>query len=171
MTEIWKDVEGYEGRYKVSNTGKVWGSYRNKLIAQETIWCGYKRVGLQKDKVYKHALVHRLVAEAFLPKPAGMTEINHIDEDKSNNCVDNLEWTTRKGNMNHGTVQQRRFAKLANDPRQSKPILQMTLDGEVINEFPSINEARRRGYSAGDICNVCQGKKKKYRGYLWMYKE
>lgn len=109
MDEVWKDIEGYEGLYQVSNTGQVKSlNYKGhgvvKLLKQDIIHNGYKRVSLVKNGKKKNYLVHRLVAIAFLPNPHGYKEINHIDENKVNNMISNLEWCSRKYNMNYGTV-------------------------------------------------------------------
>lgn len=119
MKEIWKDVKGYEGLYQVSNFGKVkslertWFSGKNsctKKTKPEHIMkyrlakgTGYCLLKLTKDGMEKHVYVHRLVAEAFLPNPNNLPEVNHIDGNKENNCVENLEWVTAKGNILHAT--------------------------------------------------------------------
>lgn len=169
--ERWKDIPGYEGRYRVSDFGHVYSIAKKKVMQPERIWCGYERVGLVRDKHTKHMLVHRLVADAFVMNPDGYTEVNHIDEDKTNNRADNLEWCSRTYNMTYGTIQTRRTEKLVNDPRQSTPVLQIDSEGTVINEFPSLNEASRQtGINVGNICSCCQGKSKTANGYCWKYK-
>lgn len=97
MEEIWKDIEGYEGKYQVSNTGEVKslnyrGSGKTKLLRQTADKDGYKCVIFCKNGKVKGYKVHRLVAIAFIPNPNSLPIINHKDEDKTNNCVDNLEW-------------------------------------------------------------------------------
>ena len=105
MKEIWKDIEGYEGRYKVSNKGRVYDNKLDKFIGYESL--GYMCVALCKDKKQKKCRVHRLVAQAFIPNPDNLPGINHKDENKTNNCVENLEWCTVKYNTNYGTSIQR----------------------------------------------------------------
>ena len=105
MKEIWKDIEGYEGRYKVSNKGRVYDNKLDKFIGYESL--GYMCVALCKDKKQKKCRVHRLVAQAFIPNPDNLPVINHKDENKTNNCVENLEWCTVKYNTNYGTSIQR----------------------------------------------------------------
>ena len=97
------DVKGYEGLYAVTTCGKVWSYRRHKFMKLSTDRDGYKVVNLSRDGSYKQFKVHRLVAEAYVPNPEAKLEVNHIDEDKSNNCVNNLEWATRYENINHGT--------------------------------------------------------------------
>ena len=107
MNENWKAIAGYEGRYEVSDLGNVAslkyarGSNRRLLKQSKNTW-GYSQVTLSKDKQKKNATVHRLVAEAFIDNPNSLPQINHIDEDKSNNRVDNLEWCESSHNINHG---------------------------------------------------------------------
>lgn len=119
MEEIWKSVAGYEGKYEVSNLGRVKGLCRvieyynpktqniNKQTISEKIMTisdngkGYKKVNLSKENKVTQRYVHRLVAEAFIPNPLNKPEVNHIDYDKSNNKLDNLEWVTSKENNAH----------------------------------------------------------------------
>ena len=114
--EIWKDVAGYEGFYQVSNKGNVRSVARKDSIGRKRDGRilkprydkdGYLNVGLCKNGKSKTKNVHRLVAESFIPNPKGFLEINHKDESKSNNRVENLEWCTREHNMNHGTLIER----------------------------------------------------------------
>lgn len=196
MTEIWKDIDGYIGYYKVSNLGNVrsvdrivshWKGGEQlrkcKLLKQADDGNCYKFVCLQKNgkrKIYK---VHRLVAEAFIPNPNNYQCVNHIDEDKHNNCVDNLEWCTQKYNCNYGTRTERGAKARINHPSFSRPILQFTLDGKFIKEYPSAREAERHtGISFVSISACCIGKKlkdgrgyyytrKSAGGFLWRFKD
>lgn len=104
MKEIWKDIKGWKGLYQVSNLGNIRTlhykkPYLRKLSKSKK---GYLRVNLSKDKKYKYYSVHRLVAEAFIPNPDNLPQINHKDEIRTNNRVDNLEWCTSKYNCNYG---------------------------------------------------------------------
>lgn len=105
--QFWKDIPGYEGLYQVSNTGRVRslnynGTRKTKVLKQGTNKDGYKRIKLYKDGKFKVYLVHRLVALAFIPNPNNYPIINHKDENRWNNNVDNLEWCTYKYNSNYG---------------------------------------------------------------------
>ena len=113
MDTIWRDIAGYEGHYQVSNTGEV-RSVKNGpfLLKGDHQRNGYKRVYLWLNGGKKNFCVHRLVAEAFIPNPFHLTDVNHLDEDKDNNAVWNLEWCTHLYNMNYGNV--RRKISLAN---------------------------------------------------------
>ena len=112
--EIWRDIEGYEGLYQVSNLGRVrslnynrTGKVQNMKLG--TYPNGYKMVDLKKNKKRKAHLVHRLVAKAFIPNPNPdqLCEVNHKDEDKANNTVDNLEWCSHIYNQYYGTKRER----------------------------------------------------------------
>lgn len=111
--EIWKDVSGYEGLYQISNKGRIKSFINNKGICREKILklvlkkTGYLQITLHKNKQQKVFRVHKLVALAFLPNPNNLPFINHKDENKSNNCVDNLEWCDEKYNVNYGTCRQK----------------------------------------------------------------
>ena len=100
--EEWKNVIGYEGLYEVSNMGNVRNVRRNKLLKLTKTYYGYIQVNLYKNGIRTGLRVHRLVAQAFLPNPDNLPEVNHLDEDKTNNRVDNLEWCDRKYNNNYG---------------------------------------------------------------------
>lgn len=118
MSEVWKDIEGYEGKYQVSSLGRVrrlaytfkrrnkWGVCDNVIssgmMSLRNVK-GYLSVKLRDETKRKHYQVHRLVAAAFIPNPDGLPEVNHKNEDKTDNRVENLEWCTRKYNTNYGT--------------------------------------------------------------------
>ena len=115
MTEIWENIEGYEGQYQISNYGRV-KSFKNgkeQIIKGNINQKGYCIVDLYKNKEKKHFQVHRLVAKAFIPNPNNYPIVNHKDENPSNNRVDNLEWCTPKYNSNYGNIKEKqRLAKL-----------------------------------------------------------
>lgn len=175
--EIWKtavyDGEPYEG-FEVSNWGRIKSLNYNhtgkpELMNPVANKYGYLVVHLSKNREYKMCRVHRLVAETFIPNPDNLPQVNHIDENKENNRVDNLEWKSPKGNCNHGTRNERISDAQINDPNKSKRVLQFTLDGEFVREWPSICECGRNGFSKGNVWSCCNGKKPQYKGFLWMY--
>lgn len=104
--EVWKDVKGFEGIYEVSSLGRV-RKAATGLILHQSNCGGYRIVGLRKDGIGKSVRVHRLVAKAFLPNPDMLPEINHRDENKANNCVENLEWCDHSYNMRYNDLQLR----------------------------------------------------------------
>ena len=97
-----KDIRGYEGLYGITMTGRVW-SYRRKKFLRPQKKSGYMLVGLRKDGKQKWFLIHRLVAETYIPNPDNKPQVGHIDENPENNCWDNLYWTTAKNNCNYGS--------------------------------------------------------------------
>ena len=161
MKEIWKDCKGYEGKYQVSNLGRVWSIGSQKYLKGSYDKDGYIQVCLTaKNGKCKKELIHRLVALAFLSNPKGLPQVNHIDENKENNCVDNLEWTSIKDNANHGT-RNKRISKA-----NSIPVYCFELD----KTFYGAREAERElGINHSSISKSCQGKQKTTGGYLWEY--
>lgn len=173
--EIWKDIEGYEGLYQVSTHGRV-RSLNYRLTGRtvvlnpvETTY-GYLKVRLYNNRKGKTFLVHRLVAEAFIPNLFDEPQVNHRDENKKRNHVDNLEWCDSKLNCNYGTRNKRVSEKLTNG-KLSKPVLQLTKTGELVREYTSAREAGRNGYYQQNVSNCCRGKLKSHKGYIWKYKE
>ncbi len=181
MTEVWKDIEGYEGLYQVSNLGKIKSiphvikTWRGEFVSKEKICVlsqehnGYLMKYLSKNGKKKFHLVHRLVAQAFLPNPLGLPFINHKNENKADNRAENLEWCDAKYNVNYGTCIERRAEKQTNN-HGAKPIVQMDLTGNIIREFPSFSEAGRLlGLNIRSICKCCKGGQKTAYGYKWKY--
>ena len=176
MTEVWKDIEGYEGLYQVSNLGRVKrlaGKCRVKggertvpeKILKGDIRSGYRRVQLCKEGVWERLLVHRIVTNAFIPNPDNLPCVNHKDENPSNNNVENLEWCTHKYNSNYGTSPDRIGEKL------SKKVYQYSKDGTFIREWKSLHEIRKElGYNESCICLCCNGKQYSAYGYKWSYR-
>ena len=169
MEEIWRDIEGYEGFYQVSNTGKVKSlNYRNtgkeEILKAYDDGNGYLKVGLFKDGKREQPLVHVLVATAFLDNVDNLPEVNHKDEDKTNNCVENLEYCSSSYNINYGT----RNKKVAE--KNSKPVFSVDKVSGLIMEFPSAREAERQtGISNSNICACLKGRCKSAGGYTWHY--
>lgn len=148
MEEIWKDVVHYEGLYEVSNTGKVRNKKSGRIMAQIKTNRGYLRVHLSKFGNLKNELVHRLVAMAFIENPNNYPQVNHKDENKANNNVDNLEWCSRQYNMSYGTQATNMQGKQRHV--QSCRVNQYDIYGNFIATYRSINEA-------GKINNINSG--------------
>ena len=177
MASLLKDIEGYEGLYKVSSSGDVFSMPRPGSRSKEpykmfggTDQFGYRLVGLTKNGRNKTFRVHRLVANAFLPNPHGYSEINHKDENKENNAAANLEWNTQIENHNHGTINQRISRKLTNNPKKSKPIRALTDDGKEVFRFPSVYEASRvTGINPSSIRDSAHERNIHGGGYIWRF--
>lgn len=162
MKEIWKDIEGYDGFYQVSNLGRV-KSVKSKYLRKLNLTHdGYCKINLSSNGETHWFRVHRLVAQAFIPNPENKPEVNHIDEDKTNNNVDNLEWVTRKENANHGTLYTR-LSKI-----NGKPVI--CVESGVT--YDSISQcARLMNIQQSSISQMLSGKRKSAGGYTFKLKE
>lgn len=185
--EIWKDIDGYNGKYQVSNLGNVrsFSKWSNGKVLKSGRTKGnphpYKFVvlvnGSRKSK--KNEYIHRLVAKSFVENPYGLTEVNHKDGNTLNNNVENLEWCTHSQNMIHASNtgvlcrgQDKWKGKL--NPK-SKPVLQFTKNGLLVKEWESVNQIMcKTGIPASSIFKCCNPEKypheKSAYGYIWRYK-
>lgn len=174
MKEIWKDVKGYEGLYQISNLGNVKslkyaGGNKPKNL-KPTLNGGYYGVFLCKDGTKKRFTVHRLVALAFVPRIKNKALVNHINEIKTDNRVENLEWCNHSENVNYGTCPDRIGKSNLNHKSFSKPIIQLDKNDNIIREFPSFMEANRNGFDLGCLSRCVKGKQKFHKGYKFKYK-
>lgn len=194
MKEVWAEIKGYEGIYLVSNLGGIKsldkrvncghgtrvfpGRTRKPNIGPD----GYARVGLRNGEgQLKMKLVHRLVAETFMPNPNNLPEVNHKNENKANNSVENLEWCTRAYNntyANKAVLQTKKKdfkvigekIKKTFASRKFNGINQLTADGVLVAWWVSIREAERRtGISKHAIGKCCRGNMKMTGGYVWQF--
>ena len=177
IEEVWRDINGYEGYYQVSSEGRVKSLERtfiNKSGRKRTVkerilkpafdgW-GYLIVTLCAGGKRKNLMVHRLVCEAFNDNRDEKPEVNHINEIKTDNRACNLEWCTRRENLNHGTRNERSAKTL------SKPICQYTLDEKIVKTWASLTEVKRQtGFGQSHISQVANGKRKQAYGFIWKY--
>ena len=192
MTEQWRtavyDGEIYEGLYKVSNLGKILSlNYRNtgkaELMTPFQEKNGYLRVGFWKNGEYKKCLVHRLVAQTFLPNPENKPCINHKIEGKKGKKINmvifnedgsvdeertSIEWATYEENNNYETRTER-AAKANTNGKCSKKVLQLSLSGELIREWPSTRECGRNGFCFSAVAACCRGELKSHKGFRFMF--
>lgn len=196
-TEIWRtpivNGEPYEN-YQVSNFGKILSlnygrTGKSKLKRLNKTKTGYLQVQLSKNKKKDTFYVHRIVAETFLPNPENLPQVNHkidTDEGKSMNFVffnedgtidrerTTIEWVTPKENSNYGTRNERAgkaISKANTNGKLSKKVLQFTLDGEFVREYPSEAECARNGFCQGHVSRCCRGERKSHKGFIFKYKE
>ena len=148
-----KDIKGYEGIYGITSCGKVWSYKRQKFLVPIADGRGYLYVNLYKDGESKICYVHRLVAEVYLPNPNNLPEIDHIDNCKTHNYLNNLQWITHRDNSRKSN---------------NKPILQYSLDGEFIREWECASDVGREVRRG--INNCLRGKANTAYGYKWFYK-
>lgn len=180
--EVWADIPGYEGLYQVSTYGRVrsldhygyFGArtvlYKGKIVKPAVGTDGYYHVYLQNGKGNRKPIsIHRIVAQVFLSNPYGKREVNHKDENKLNNRVENLEWLTSKENANYGT----RNTRAINTKKERgllKKVSMLDLDGNFLRDFDSTADAARWvGGKHSNICSCCNNKAKTAYGFKWQF--
>ena len=202
MEEIWKDIVGYEGLYQISDLGNVKTLAREKIHKKDKIMIptgkkyGYKEIGLMKNGIRTIFQIHRLVAETFALDKKNFKsmpdenralvdfdklEINHKDENTSNNALNNLEWCTHKYNNNYGNLRKKRkenaiknnniqFLKKSIE-NSKKELIQYDINGKTIKTYKSIRDASRDlNINSGRICEICKGERIQYKGHRFKYK-
>lgn len=186
MREIWKSIQGFEGLYEISNFGRVKilkkrGKKEGILKPTLNPKHKYLQARLWKNKKLSGPYFHRLVAIHFIPNPLNLPEVNHIDGNKTNNHIDNLEWCTKSQNRQHAlklglwkhSDSHKKATADFNRRTKSKVVLQYDLESNFIQEFSSTEEAANSvGGSQGNIANCCAGKKyyNSVKGFIFKYK-
>ena len=185
MEEQWKDIEGYEGIYQVSNLGRVRSldrtytmkngrkqSQKGRFMIARVDKDGYEIIKLRTLTSRVAHRVHRLVAQAFIPNPDNLALINHKDENKTNNRADNLEWCTNSYNLSYGSCLEKMSSSHRNRHYLSKPIEQYTADGQFVKAYPSSAEAMRQtGIHKNNIRACCRGLYSQSGGFIWKEKK
>lgn len=166
MKEIWKEIQ-YDKKYMISNIGNVYSKKNKKILKLNLIKKGYLRIELSNKKAY---LVHRLVAEAFIPNLDNKPQVNHIDGNKQNNRVDNLEWCTQSENMQHALRTKLKVMPKGKEVYNARSVLQFDTNNTFIKEWDCISEAQRELHLF-HISECCYGKRKKCGNYIWKFKE
>ena len=189
LGELWADIKGYVGLYQVSNFGRVRrirrvvtmqnhtedGTqytanrlYVGMIMKTRKTQFGYVSVQLCKNGKYQKLLVHRLVAQAFIPNPKHLPQVNHKDEDKTNNRLSNLEWCTASYNLNYNDGQKVRLETRNKNKsyHYERMVGQYSLDGTLIKTYKNSTET---GYCRECIRDCCLGKQQTSHGYIWKY--
>lgn len=167
MEEIWKDIDGYEGKYQVSSLGRIKSaSWHNgateRLLKLRLDRRGYPTCFLYKDGQRKQLSVHRVVANTFIPNPHNKPQVNHINGEKSDNRVKNLEWCTNRENQDHASD---------SDLKHTVKVLQLDMNGNLVKEWSSMAKAANAlRVTRASIFSCCTGKAKSCKNYIWKYK-
>lgn len=180
MNEIWKEIDGYDGLYAVSNTGKVkslkWNHSNTEKELSQYEQGGYKLVGIRRNGIHHNYLVHRLVAKAFVENPRNLNVVNHIDGNKSNNNYTNLEWVTCSENTRHAIRMGLRPAictvprKRGKESPLCKRVEQLSADGSLIKRLETTFDIEEvLGYRRQSVIRCCLGYRKTYKGFIWRY--
>lgn len=177
---MWKEVVGYEGLYEVNENGQIKRKARvwiretdgasisiSEMIMKPRVLRGYMTIGLTKDSHQTTKPVHRIIAEAFIPNPENKAEVNHIDGDKLNNCIDNLEWTTKSENDLHAF---QLGLRKTTDGGTSKAVARLDATSkEILEVYPSLRELdRTTSFLRKEVSLACR-KSKMYKGYYWKF--
>lgn len=190
MNEIWKDIKGYEKYYQVSNKGRIKSLPRLKIAANNFVTKekilklvdnsrGYLRVNLKANGKNKVFFVHRLVAEHFLKKIDGCNVVNHLDCNPHNNNVENLEWTTLKGNSEYMCKLNRNkrtkiwIERLTQSQRtiKGKQVIGIEIKGNKVLKYSSLNQVKKDGFQPSCVSNCCNKKRLTHKGFVWRFKD
>jgi hypothetical protein len=185
IEEIWKDIKDYDGAYQISNHGRVKsvsryipsknGSYRKtneRILKQKLSKEGYMHITLKRNKKQKTFLVHRLVAEAFLENNRSLPIVNHIDENKENNFINNLEWCDFSRNALHGSAMEKMIKTRAENEGEKSPkkvIGKPFNDSENVIVVEKLNDVKKYGFHPSAVSSCCNGKRLSHKGYYWNF--
>lgn len=170
--EVWKDIPGFEGRYQVSNLGNVRNTAKNCAVKCSQLKHGYMKVELRLNKTVAQKLVHRLVAEAFIPNPENKPEVNHIHGNKQDNRASQLEWCTVSENLKHSFALGFHKARIGKENELSRKVIQLTKIGTIVKVWDSIMDVQRQlKINNANVSNVALGKsnRKTAGGFVWKF--
>ena len=173
MLEMWRDIEGYNGHYRVSDIGRIWSNKTKRIMKPHNDKLGYARIILRKDNRSIGCTVHRLVAEALIKNKNHYPCINHKDENPRNNYVSNLEWCSFSYNCRYGTAIERRKVSTDYNAIAAKnriEVEQRSLKGDLVRTWRTANDCKRElGFDNSAIAKCCRGQMKTAYGYKWSY--
>lgn len=153
-------------KYEVNQFGEIRHKKRKQILKPRPNRSGYEYVNFSINGQHKNFAIHRIVANAFIPNPNGYIEVNHKDYNKSNNCVDNLEWITSSNNKNHA------YKKIKNRITRGKEVEQYTKTGEYVKTYDTVSDAAKAmGCCVSAISNCCLGRTKTSMGFQWRFSE
>lgn len=167
LNELWQPIKNYED-YFISNFGNV--KHHNVILKPVKNNNGYLVVDLCKNGIRKQHLIHRLVALHYIPNINNLECVNHLNENKTDNCVSNLEWISRGDNTNYGTARKRGIeTKINNNTLYKKSVYQL-YNNEIISIYPSAKQASiETNINHGNIIQACKGKRKTAGNFTWKY--
>ena len=164
MEEIWKDIPGYEGLYQVSNLGRVRRVDSGRILKPQKCTAGYLKISLSKKSIEKQFLVHRIVAKVFIQNQFYKPQVNHIDGDKTNNCVNNLEWCNNQENNIHS------FRELGRKSNGWKKFARKVMCVETNKKYESVTIAANTvGVTHESIRRAASNPKYTCKGYHWEF--
>lgn len=180
LQEIWKNIEGYEGQYQISNLGRVKSlariNYANhfqdeRILTPVDHGKGYLLVHLSRGTKVKQIAVHRLVAETFIPNPNNKPQVNHLDEDVTNNRLDNLEWCSSQENLTYGHRIENAWKTRTANKTRGRRIKKFTISGDLVEIYPTIIVASRENGVSGPALSAAERHNYTSAGHKWRYME
>lgn len=174
----WKAVSNTDGLYLISTSGQIKSLFRGeKIIRPQNNGAGYLFVRIPVNGKKQKCYIHRLVAEAFIPNPLGLSFVNHKDYNPANNSVGNLEWVTPYQNYQYSadagryerTEQWKAALKKTLNEKMAKPVIGRPVGGGTELRYDALNDCRKDGFQPSCVCNCCKGIRQTHKGYVWSY--